>query len=121
MIFFLSINLTQMKQRFRRLHFAVFTDDVVWARATLSTFLVPSEWTMMSGDQQPVEDFIMLTYCDHFIITLGSYGWWAAYINPDATVVYWGGWPRPGSDLDAGFKSSDYYPSHWISMNATTV
>lgn len=62
------------------------------------------------------EDFVMLSRCDHNILTPGSYGWWAAYLNENENKTVIGIHPifnlkREGfSETD----DSDFYPKNWI-------
>ncbi|KAK3591716.1 hypothetical protein CHS0354_019481 [Potamilus streckersoni] len=92
--------------------FVVSSEDIKWARNA-----VPSYYNavFLSQSSTPDIDLAILSMCDHIIISVGSYGWWAAYLNR-GEVVYYKSWIISGSDLDKDFKHEDYYPPEWIPM-----
>ncbi|KAL3877170.1 hypothetical protein ACJMK2_034917 [Sinanodonta woodiana] len=92
--------------------FVVCGDDGTWARNA-----VPSNYdaVFLKKSSTPDIDMAILSMCDHIIISLGSYGWWAAYLNR-GEVVYYKNWIIAGSDLDEGYKHEDYFPPEWIPM-----
>ena len=60
----------------------VCSDDSQWVRANL---VVVQQWaglvSVMEG-HDPVEDLALLALCcEHSVITVGSFGWWAAYLR----------------------------------------
>lgn len=65
------------------------------------------------------EDFALLSFCDDNIITAGSYGWWAAYLNknPNKTVI--GMRPNFNQNVERVKNNDerDYYPSEWIILD----
>ncbi|KAK7491085.1 hypothetical protein BaRGS_00017649 [Batillaria attramentaria] len=54
-----------------------------------------------------------LTLCDHVIMTVGTFGWWAAYLS-GGHVVYYNGFPTPESEISKGFSKVDYYLPDWV-------
>lgn len=64
-------------------------------------------------------DFAFLSFCDHNIITSGSYGWWAAYLNknPNKIVVAMNPNFNPSVERVKNNNESDYYPSEWNVLN----
>ena len=93
------------------LHFVVFSDDLVWSQQTLSG--EPDVTFISDGRTHAHLEFAMLTMCHHHIITIGSFGWWAAYLA-GGTTLYWDMSPRPGSWQYSQMKKDDYFPRHWI-------
>lgn len=59
------------------------------------------------------EDFALLSLCDNNIITSGSFGWWASYLNktPNKMVVCMSPNFNPSVKIA---NESDYYPKEWI-------
>jgi len=65
--------------------------------------------------QDPITDMAILTMCQHTIITVGTFGWWAAWLT-NGTTVYYKDWPHRGSLLAAANSHADYFPPHWIPL-----
>ena len=63
-------------------------------------------------------DLAILSLTDHVILSVGSYGWWGAYLSNSSkrNVVYFSNYPLPNSEIASTFISSDYYPPSWISI-----
>jgi len=53
--------------------------------------------------------------CQHTVITVGTFGWWAGWLA-NGTTVYYKDWPRRGSPLAALARHADYFPPYWIPL-----
>ncbi|ELU01884.1 hypothetical protein CAPTEDRAFT_191310 [Capitella teleta] len=91
--------------------FYIASDDMTWVQANIK-----GPDVIYSVGSSPEEDFAMLVNCDHIIISSGTFGWWAAWLNP-GTTVYYEGYPRPGSILWNMYSLGEYYYSHWIGLS----
>jgi len=96
--------------------FVVCSDDMTWSssniESTLSnTVVVFSQFSSLS----PEFDLALLSHCNHTIMTVGSFGWWAAWLAGGETV-YYRDFPRPDSLLRDSFRMGDYYLPQWIAM-----
>ena len=68
-----------------------------------------------------ITDFAILKSCDHMIMTIGSFGWWAAWLGPHlngGTVIY----QSDAFDITNDFMRNnmmldDVYPSSWIPIS----
>lgn len=65
-----------------KVHFVVCSDEPQWVRTNL---VVARRWegqvSVVEG-QEPVGDLALLALCcEHSIITVGSFGWWTAYLR----------------------------------------
>ena len=71
---------------------------------------------MVSMYHEAIVDLAILTLCKHTIITSGTFGWWAGWLS-EGEVVYWKGFPKPGSknEKEILFRGV-YYPPHWIGI-----
>ncbi len=68
-------------------HFFVFSDDLEWCRANMHfdypfTFIGNESAGFKFGQK-----LHLMTICKHFIIPNSSFGWWAAWLNPDPNKV----------------------------------
>lgn len=98
-----------------QLLYILATDDRKWCKNNFpykSTGKSPVVHTARGPD---VQDLAILTACNHTIITVGSFGWWAAWLSNGMTV-YYHNFPRFNSSLAHEYILSDYYPYNWIAM-----
>lgn len=70
----------------------------------------------MSPENSPSLDLAVLSMCNHSIISVGTFSWWAGFLANGMTV-YYENYPRPGSSLAGRFSRYDYYMPHWIPLN----
>ncbi|XP_071098877.1 galactoside alpha-(1,2)-fucosyltransferase 1-like [Haliotis cracherodii] len=99
-----------MRDRFRNPVFLIATDDKAWCRQNLD-----SEDMILMTTTNPFVDFGALILSDHMIMTVGTFGWWAAWLINGYTV-YYKDYPTPGGMLEAKFTKEDYFMPHWIPM-----
>jgi galactoside 2-L-fucosyltransferase 1/2 len=95
--------------------YVVLTDDPGWvhAQAVFEGMLV-----LNSADMS--FDMAVISQCRHKILSVGTFGWWGAYLgdsgnNQTGGVLY----PIPqmkGRKAD-GFSHGDYFPAHWTSVD----
>ena len=97
-----------------KLIFVIASDDRSWCEKSLNFSGAPHHFT--SG-LSALEDFNILTQCDHHIISVGSFGWWTAWLSKPGTVIYYKDFPTPGSKHSKNHNPPDYYPSKWIAMS----
>lgn len=58
----------------------------------------------------------ILSLCDHVVMTVGTFGWWGAWLSR-GTVVYCKDFPKPGSIIDKNALFRDeLYPPNWIGL-----
>ncbi|RUS78043.1 hypothetical protein EGW08_014182 [Elysia chlorotica] len=62
------------------------------------------------------DDFSMLMLCNHSIISVGTFGWWGAWFAK-GHVVYYDGFPLPGSKIDHETNKEDFFPSDWVALS----
>ncbi|CAC5413513.1 FUT1_2 [Mytilus coruscus] len=62
-------------------------------------------------------DMCALTKCDHTIITVGSFGWWAAWLS-NGTTIYFKDIAQENSSLRKDFSAdmTDFFPDDWIGL-----
>jgi galactoside 2-L-fucosyltransferase 1/2 len=121
---YINMSINYMTQRFhdRCLLFIVCSDDNKWATTTVQT--VMSNLSIPAGGCRPKvvyyagssgsEDMAVLASCNHTIITVGSYGWWSAYLAGGVTV-YYSKYP-PMQRVPLGIRENDVYLPAWIGL-----
>ena len=88
--------------------FVVCSDHIAWSKKLMSTF---EKQFFFLENTSLIEDFVMMTMCDHNIISSSTFSWWAAYLNPSKRkkVVA----PIPFR-LDKARNFDELYPDQWI-------
>ena len=101
---YISKAMTFYRKSYVRTHFVVCGDDVQWCRKNIR-----SSDVTFSEFKDPVLDMAILSMCDHAIITVGTFSWWAGFLS-GGTVVYLNDYPRHGSHLERFAPKEIYYP-----------
>ncbi|XP_005103043.1 galactoside 2-alpha-L-fucosyltransferase 3 [Aplysia californica] len=57
----------------------------------------------------------LLARTSNAVISSGTYSWWAGWLTK-GKVIYYSGFPKPGTSLRYHLKPEDYYPPHWIGI-----
>ncbi len=96
---------------FRRKHanvyFIVCSDNMQWCERYLSK---PDVYFV--EDQDSIVDMAVLTKCNHTIMTVGTFSWWAAWLT-GGDVTYYSNWPRPHTEISDTYNHDDYFMPHW--------
>ncbi|KAL4237899.1 glycosyltransferase 11 [Mactra antiquata] len=100
------------KQRFTDITFVVLSNDIVWCKKYITD---ERNKVVFSPFPSPGHDLALMSQCDHVIISVGTFGWWGGWLA-GGTVVYYSGYPLPGSDIDKYFVKADYNPPEWIGI-----
>lgn len=88
--------------------FLIFSNDIPWAKKLLKN--IPRTLCFIEGNDY-IQDFYLLSLCDHQIISNSTFSWWAAYLNknPEKRVVAPPRYFRPGFRLN----EKDIFPEEW--------
>lgn len=91
----------------------VISDDIAWCRSQ-PTFSQCDEFVDLSYTPHPhIEEFAVLSSCQHFVISNSTFAWWAAWLAPDRnkTVIAPTRWSH-----NPDFDSVDRIPAEWIKI-----
>ena len=105
-----------MRQKYDKVKFYVFTDNVDWVKANFSEF----EYRLV--DRNPGTgwgshfDMQLMSLCKHNIISNSTYSWWGAFLNrnPNKTVVCPSIWFNPQSCEE--YRSERLCCKDWIDL-----
>ncbi|KAK6171009.1 hypothetical protein SNE40_019275 [Patella caerulea] len=102
-----------MRRKFQQTVFILASNDMPWAQSNFH-----GNDTFYSSNTDPKLDLVLLASCNHSITTVGTYGWWSAFLAGGTTIYY--KYPaREGSPLRKQFSSdySDFFYPGWIGMD----
>lgn len=71
----------------------------------------------ITGHNRPEYDFAVLSNCDHVITSVGTFGWWAAWIANGVTTYY--KWPvKPNTSVGNQYNKdfTDFFYPDWIGL-----
>lgn len=91
--------------------FIVCSEDPDWAQTNIQgkdVFYCPN-------GQRDAVDLAILASCQHMIVSVGSFGWWAAWLA-NGTTVFYKNWPKPASQLEYHVNKKEYFLPHWIPL-----
>jgi galactoside 2-L-fucosyltransferase 1/2 len=108
--------MTYYKTKYHSVNFIFVSDDKLYCRNVFGkrndTFFTPNSFT-------PAMDMAILTLCDHIIITVGTYGWWAGFLLHNRTGEILTDAKPNHSPLDVNCEPSVFFPSWFSFLNVT--
>ncbi|KAK3091205.1 hypothetical protein FSP39_017960 [Pinctada imbricata] len=95
--------------------FIVCSDDMPWAQGILKNIRSDINSEFVHGKSEV--DLAVQASCNHNIITVGTFGWWAGFLA-GGDVIYYKHPFRQGSRLQRGYSKNmeDYFLPHWIPL-----
>ncbi|XP_040134742.1 galactoside 2-alpha-L-fucosyltransferase SEC1 [Ictidomys tridecemlineatus] len=114
---YLQQALDWFRARYRSPVFVVTSDDMAWCRQSIDSS--PGDVVFAGNGLQgsPARDFALLTQCNHSIITVGTFGIWAAYLTGGDTV-YLANFTLPNSPFHMVFKPQAAFLPEWVGIAA---
>jgi len=104
-------SMSHFKDCLERVQFVVLSDDPAWCKTHLNV----TDNVVFSSGHLAIEDMAIASLCDHAIITVGTYGWWAAWFANGVTITQ-RNLPRINSTLSKRLYRNDHYKPEWIGM-----
>ena len=107
-------------ERYHSVGFVVICENPVWC-LTQPEFN-GSNMHVSDKEQHFAVDMAILSTCDHMILSVGTFGWWSAYLGPDSRpgsiIVYYKHEFIENHPHNTGqVQRTDYYPPHWVSVD----
>lgn len=104
--------ITLIANKLRNPRLFVFSDDPTWVKENLRTGL-HAVYVTHNTENTAVQDFRLMSLCDHQVISNSTFSWWAAWLNanPAKTVVAPARWFASGK-----FDTRDLLPADWVKL-----
>ena len=92
--------------------FVVVSDDLRWCQENLKSH---ENLIVFAPFYHEGLDMCLLSQCNHSVLTLGSLGWWGAWLAGGDTLYYRDS-PKMGSELQEQFSRTDHYLTQWFAI-----
>ncbi|XP_058530270.1 galactoside alpha-(1,2)-fucosyltransferase 2 [Ochotona princeps] len=97
--------------------FVVTSNGMAWCRENIDTSRGDVVFAGDGVEGSPTKDFALLTQCNHTVMTIGTFGIWAAYLAGGDTV-YLANYTLPDSPFHLIFKPEAAFLPEWVGINA---
>ncbi|XP_044527201.1 galactoside alpha-(1,2)-fucosyltransferase 2-like [Gracilinanus agilis] len=105
------------RARYRDAVFVVTSNGMSWCRENIDTTKGDVVFAGDGVESSPGKDFALLTQCNHTIMTIGTFGIWAAYLAGGETI-YLANYTLPDSPFLKVFKPEAAFLPEWIGIPA---
>nr|XP_034992636.1 galactoside 2-alpha-L-fucosyltransferase 2-like [Zootoca vivipara] len=97
--------------------FVVTSNGMKWCKKNINASRGDVYFSGDGRESSPGRDFALLAHCNHTIMTIGTFGFWAGYLAGGETV-YLANYTLPDSPFLKHFKSSAAFLPEWIGIPA---
>ncbi|XP_043833837.1 galactoside alpha-(1,2)-fucosyltransferase 2-like [Dromiciops gliroides] len=97
--------------------FVVTSNGMAWCRDNIDNTKGDVIFAGDGIENSPAKDFALLTQCNHTIMTIGTFGIWAAYLAGGETI-YLANYTLPNSPFLKIFKPEAAFLPEWIGISA---
>jgi galactoside 2-L-fucosyltransferase 1/2 len=101
-------------KKFKNVKFIVATNDRKWAEENFSD----ANTSVITHSKSPAEDMAILVACDGVIMSLGTFGWWGAYLGGGSVVYYTEEFDMKHPQNRGHINKDDYYLPSWKGIGA---
>ncbi|OQV16657.1 putative Galactoside [Hypsibius exemplaris] len=91
--------------------FIVISNDISYCK---ELYKEPN-FLFMDGNSEAV-DMAILSLMDKIILSIGTFGWWGAYLSDAKEIYYYRNWPREGSAFKAMINATEYFLPSWTAF-----
>ncbi|GAB6019086.1 fucosyltransferase 1 (galactoside 2-alpha-L-fucosyltransferase, H blood group) [Chamberlinius hualienensis] len=105
------------RQRYPDAVFVVVSNGMDWCKQNIPNEKGDVFFIGNNNEADPISDFAILINCNHTIFTIGTYGYWAAYLVGGETI-YLSNFTLPDSPFLQIFKPEATFLSNWIPVAA---
>uniref|UniRef100_A0A670K1Z2 L-Fucosyltransferase n=1 Tax=Podarcis muralis TaxID=64176 RepID=A0A670K1Z2_PODMU len=97
--------------------FVVTSNGMEWCKENINASRGDVYFSGDGRESSPGRDFALLAHCNHTIMTIGTFGFWAGYLAGGETV-YLANYTLPDSPFLKVFKPSAAFLPEWIGIPA---
>jgi galactoside 2-L-fucosyltransferase 1/2 len=108
--------MTYYTEKYENVLFLVATEDLLWC-AEQPVFQNNNVTFLDTNFKQPWVDLAILATCDHMIVSVGTFGWWAAWLGGGEVVYYNKAIVVDHPTNKGQIRLADCYPPTWIGIS----
>ncbi|XP_033024279.1 galactoside 2-alpha-L-fucosyltransferase 2-like [Lacerta agilis] len=114
---YLEKAMNYFREKYRNPIFVVTSNGLEWCKKNINSSRGDVYFSGDGRESSPGRDFALLAHCNHTIMTIGTFGFWAGYLAGGETV-YLANYTLPDSPFLEVFKPSAAFLPEWIGIPA---
>ncbi|XP_028929695.1 galactoside alpha-(1,2)-fucosyltransferase 1 [Ornithorhynchus anatinus] len=114
---YLEKALGYFRGRYRNPMFVVTSNGMAWCRENIDSSRGDVVFAGDGAEGSPGRDFALLMQCNHTVMTIGTFGFWAGYLAGGETV-YLANFTLPDSEFLKIFKPEAAFLPEWVGIPA---
>ncbi|XP_029441562.1 galactoside 2-alpha-L-fucosyltransferase 2-like [Rhinatrema bivittatum] len=105
------------RRKYQEPLFVVTSDGMKWCKKNIDTSRGDVYFSGDGVESSPGRDFALLAHCNHTIMTIGTFGFWASYLARGETI-YLTNFTLPNSPFLKVFRYDATFLPEWIGIPA---
>ncbi|XP_041029189.1 galactoside alpha-(1,2)-fucosyltransferase 2-like [Carcharodon carcharias] len=114
---YLDTAMAYFRNKYKNVIFAVTSNGMDWCKKNIDNSKGDVFFSDDPKQSSPAEDIAILAHCNHTIMTIGTFGYWAAYLAGGETI-YLTNFTLPESPFLKLFKYEAAFLPQWIGIPA---
>ncbi|XP_043914952.1 galactoside alpha-(1,2)-fucosyltransferase 2-like [Protopterus annectens] len=114
---YLEKAMSYFRNKYQDALFVVASNGMDWCKDNINASMGDVHFLDAGDELSPGKDLSILAHCNHTVMTLGTFGFWAAYLAGGETV-YLGNFTLPDSILRKEFRDESAFLPEWIGFQA---
>ncbi|XP_072097459.1 galactoside alpha-(1,2)-fucosyltransferase 2-like [Mobula birostris] len=114
---YLEQAMSYFRNKYKDAVFIVVSNGIDWCRKNIDVSKGDVYFSGDGNESNPHKDFAILAHCNHTIMTIGTFGFWGAYLAGGDTV-YLTNFTLPNSPFLRVFKYEAAFRPEWMGINA---
>ncbi|XP_073512106.1 galactoside alpha-(1,2)-fucosyltransferase 2-like [Phyllobates terribilis] len=114
---YLQTAMDYFRKKYQNPLFIVASNGMDWCKENINTTLGDVHFSGDGEESSPIHDFALLVHCNHTIMTIGTFGYWAGYLSRGETI-YLSNFTLPDSEFLNIFKYEAAFLPNWIGIPA---
>ncbi|XP_044133462.1 galactoside alpha-(1,2)-fucosyltransferase 2-like [Bufo gargarizans] len=114
---YLQTAMSYFREKYQNPLFIVTSNGMDWCKKNIDTTLGDVHFSGDGKESSPTDDFALLAHCNHTIMTIGTFGYWAGYLAKGETI-YLSNFTLPDSKFLKIFKYEAAFLPDWIGIPA---
>ena len=99
------------RKKYTSVHFIVCSDTPTWCHKNIHA----PDVHFPSGERHVLVDLALMTLCNHTIMSVGTFGWWAGFLA-GGDVIYYSEPYEEGTKMSEEYVAGDFVLPEWIPL-----